>query len=109
MDTVAFDGKPPANLSTMVMAFGGWIDAGRAATGALRHLVRELPAARLARIDPEEFFVLTQERPEPGHRLAGLRDHELLARLRPIQKPGQMRLCLVHIDCFHGGLRLVHP
>jgi hypothetical protein len=34
MDNVEFDREPPANLKTMVMAFGGWIDAGRAATGA---------------------------------------------------------------------------
>src|SRR6266571_1809430 len=64
MDNVVFDHEPPATLTTMVVAFGGWIDAGRAATGALRHLVRDLPAERLARMDPEEFFVLTQERPE---------------------------------------------
>jgi proteasome assembly chaperone (PAC2) family protein len=64
MDTVEFDREPPRNLSTMVIAFGGWIDAGRAATGALRHLVRDLAAERLARINPEEFFMLTQERPE---------------------------------------------
>ena len=74
MDKVAFDREPPANLTTMVMAFGGWIDAGRAATGALRHLVRDLPAARLARIDPEEFFVFTQERPEVRLRADGDRD-----------------------------------
>jgi proteasome assembly chaperone (PAC2) family protein len=64
MDSVEFDRDPPANLTTLVMAFGGWIDAGRAATGALRHLVRGLPAARLARIDPEEFFIFTLERPQ---------------------------------------------
>jgi proteasome assembly chaperone (PAC2) family protein len=64
MDHVEFDREPPANLPTMVMAFGGWIDAGRAATGALRHLARDLGATPLARIDPEEFFVFTQERPE---------------------------------------------
>jgi len=64
MDHVEFDREPPANLTTMVMAYGGWIDAGQAATGALRHLVRDLSATRLARIDPEQFFVLTQERPE---------------------------------------------
>jgi proteasome assembly chaperone (PAC2) family protein len=74
MDNVEFDREPPANLTTMVMAFGGWIDAGRAATGALRHLVRDLPAARLARIDPEEFFVFTQERPEVRLRPDGDRD-----------------------------------
>ena len=76
MDNVEFDREPPANLTTMVMAFGGWIDAGRAATGALRHLVRDLPAARLARINPEEFFVFTQERPEVRLRADGGRDIE---------------------------------
>ena len=74
MDNVEFDREPPANLTTMVMAFGGWIDAGQAATGALRHLVSDLPAARLARIDPEEFFVFTQERPEVRLRPDGGRD-----------------------------------
>src|SRR5437867_9863009 len=74
MDHVEFDREPPANLTTMVMAFGGWIDAGRAATGALRHLNRDLRAARLARIDPEEFFVFTLERPEVRMRADGDRD-----------------------------------
>jgi proteasome assembly chaperone (PAC2) family protein len=74
MDNVEFDREPPASLTTLVMAFGGWIDAGRAATGALRHLVRDLGAARLARIDPEEFFVFTQERPEVRLRDDGERD-----------------------------------
>jgi proteasome assembly chaperone (PAC2) family protein len=64
MESVQLDREPPSNLATMVMAFGGWIDAGRAATGALRHLVRDLPAARVAWIEPEEFFTFTQERPE---------------------------------------------
>jgi proteasome assembly chaperone (PAC2) family protein len=64
MDYVEFDRKPLANLPTMVVAFGGWIDAGQAATGALQHLVRHLSAPRLALIDPEEFFVFTQERPD---------------------------------------------
>ena len=74
MDHVEFDHEPPANLTTMVMAFGGWIDAGRAATGALRHLSRDLRATRLARIVPEEFFVFTQERPEVRLRPEGGRD-----------------------------------
>ena len=41
MDNVEFDHEPPDNLTTLVIAFGGWIDAGRAATGALRHLARD--------------------------------------------------------------------
>jgi proteasome assembly chaperone (PAC2) family protein len=61
-------------LTTLIMAFGGWVDAGRAATGALRHLVRDLPAAPLARINPEEFFVFTLERPEVRLKPDGDRD-----------------------------------
>jgi proteasome assembly chaperone (PAC2) family protein len=76
MGLIEFDREPPANLTTMVMAFGGWIDAGRAATGALRELVRDLSATRLARIDPEEFFVFTQERPLVRLRADGGRDIE---------------------------------
>jgi proteasome assembly chaperone (PAC2) family protein len=74
MDHVEFDRESPSNLTTMVMAFGGWVDAGQAATGTLRHLVRDLSAARLAWIDPEQFFVFTQERPEVRLRPDGERD-----------------------------------
>jgi proteasome assembly chaperone (PAC2) family protein len=74
MDNVEFDREPPGRLTTLVMAFGGWIDAGRAATGALRHLARDLRAERLARINSEEFFVFTQERPKVRLRPDGSRD-----------------------------------
>jgi proteasome assembly chaperone (PAC2) family protein len=74
VDNVEFDREPPDDLTTMVMAFGGWIDAGRAATGALHHLVRDLQASRLAGIDPEGFFVFTQERPEVRSRADGGRE-----------------------------------
>ena len=47
----------------MVTAFGGWIDAGEAATGAMRYLVRQLAAVPLAAIDPDDFFDFTQVRP----------------------------------------------
>ena len=74
IDHVEFDREAPATLTTLVLAFGGWIDAGQAATGALRHLVSELPAERLASIVPEEFFVFTQERPEVRLTADGGRD-----------------------------------
>ena len=64
IDNVDLHGELPGNLSTLVIAFGGWIDAGQAATGALRHLIKDLDAPRVASIVPEEFFVFTQERPE---------------------------------------------
>ena len=74
MDHVEFDREPASNLTTLVIAFGGWIDAGRAATGALKHLVQDLSATRVARIDPEEFFVFTLQRPEVRMRKDGGRD-----------------------------------
>ncbi|HEU5303239.1 MAG TPA: PAC2 family protein [Gemmatimonadales bacterium] len=74
MDHVEFDREPVGTLTTLVMGYGGWIDAGRAATGALRHLARDLRAERLARIDPEEFFVFAQERPQVRLRADGGRD-----------------------------------
>ena len=63
MDEVAWHGEPPSNIPTMVTAFGGWIDAGEAATGAMRFLVRQLAAEPLAEIDPEDFVDFTQIRP----------------------------------------------
>ena len=63
MDAVEFHHEPPSNLPTMVVAFGGWIDAGEAVTGAMRYLVRQLSASPLASVDPEDFFDFTQVRP----------------------------------------------
>ena len=74
MPAVTFHRELPANMPTMVMAFGGWVDAGEAATGALRHLVHHLAAPCLASMDPEEFFVLTQARPVVRKTADGPRD-----------------------------------
>jgi len=63
MDYLELHREPPSNLTTMVIGFGGWIDAGEAASGSMRHLVRRLSTSHLASIDPEEFFVFTQVRP----------------------------------------------
>jgi proteasome assembly chaperone (PAC2) family protein len=98
MDAVAFDREPPTRLTTLVMAFGGWIDAGRAATGAVRHLVRDLGAERVASIDPEEFFVLIHERPEVRLRPDGEREihwprSEFFAWPRPAGGDGVLFFC----------------
>jgi hypothetical protein len=63
MDEVTFHREPPANIPTMVTALSGWIDAGEAATGAMRFLVRQLAAEPLAAIDLEDFVDFTQVRP----------------------------------------------
>src|SRR5262249_27016510 len=54
---------PPTDGPRRGRAFGGWIDAGEAATDAMRFLVRQLAAEPLATIDLEDFVDFTQERP----------------------------------------------
>ena len=63
MDAVEFHREPPSNVATLVTAFSGWIDAGEAATDAMRFLVRQLAAEPLATIDLEDFVDFTQVRP----------------------------------------------
>ena len=55
---------PEQDFPTMVVAFAGWPDASEAATGALRYLVRKLPAKKFAEMDPEEFYDFTVVRPK---------------------------------------------
>jgi proteasome assembly chaperone (PAC2) family protein len=63
MDEVAFHREPPTNVPTLVTTFSGWIDAGEAATDAMRFLVRQLSAEPLATIDLEDFVDFTHDRP----------------------------------------------
>jgi proteasome assembly chaperone (PAC2) family protein len=46
-----------------VVAFGGWVDAGSGGTGAVRHLITNLKARKLAEMDPESFYNFTDTRP----------------------------------------------
>jgi len=54
---------PSLRSPVLVMAFGGWNDAGQAATSAVRFLIDGWSAQRFASIDPEEFFDFTIARP----------------------------------------------
>jgi proteasome assembly chaperone (PAC2) family protein len=54
---------PPLRSPVLVMAFGGWNDAGQSATTAVRSLIEGWSAQRFASIDPEEFFDFTSARP----------------------------------------------
>lgn len=54
---------PSLRSPVLVMAFGGWNDAGQAATSAVRFLIEGWAAQRFASIDPEEFFDFTTTRP----------------------------------------------
>lgn len=98
MDTVTFHREVPVNVPTLVMAFGGWIDAGEAATGALRYLVHHLAAPCLASMDAEEFFVLTQARPVVRRPASGPREvhwpqSEFFVWQPPEGQPGLLLFC----------------
>ena len=47
----------------MVFAFGGWNDAGEAATGAASHLLNTWDNSLIARFDPENFYDFQVNRP----------------------------------------------
>ena len=47
----------------VIAAFGGWSDAGGAATAAVKFLVDLWKAEKVAEIEPEEFFVFSETRP----------------------------------------------
>ena len=57
-----------------IVGFGGWIDAGFAATGAVRYLIDHLGAKRVAEIDPEPFYAFTDTRPRVSHPSPGRRE-----------------------------------
>ena len=46
-----------------IAAFEGWNDGGQAATNAIRHLVKTFAAEKFAWVDPERYFVFTENRP----------------------------------------------
>ena len=47
-----------------VLAFTGWSDTGTVTTDAARHLVDVCGGERFLSVDPEEYFVFTETRPE---------------------------------------------
>jgi predicted ATP-grasp superfamily ATP-dependent carboligase len=57
-----------------IVGFGGWIDAGFAATGAVRYLIDHMDAQRVAELDPEPFYAFTDTRPRVSHPAPGRRE-----------------------------------
>lgn len=54
---------PPLRSPIMIFAFGGWNDAGEAATGAVSHLLNSWEHSLIGRFDPEEFYDFQVNRP----------------------------------------------
>lgn len=64
----------PARLA--VAAFGGWNDAGEAATGAIDHLLAAWPSRRVATVSSEEYVDFQVNRPVLSTREDGTRELE---------------------------------
>jgi proteasome assembly chaperone (PAC2) family protein len=63
VDELRMGEVPVLRDPVLLLAFGGWSDAGQAATGAARFLVNAWSAERLGDIDPEEFYNFADLRP----------------------------------------------
>jgi proteasome assembly chaperone (PAC2) family protein len=73
MDALKIQELPSLRSPVLVASFAGWPDAAEVASGTARFLARKLRARRFAEIDPEEFYVFTESRPNtlilaPGQR-----------------------------------------
>ncbi len=54
---------PPLRSPVMIFAFGGWNDAGEAATGAASHLLSIWDNTLIGNFDPEDFYDFQVNRP----------------------------------------------
>jgi proteasome assembly chaperone (PAC2) family protein len=54
---------PRLRAPAFIAAFKGWNDAAESASSAVQFLVKEWSAARIASLDPEEFYDFTEVRP----------------------------------------------
>ncbi|HUE76049.1 MAG TPA: PAC2 family protein [Chloroflexota bacterium] len=55
--------RPELKRPVLIVAFGGWGDAGHSATLAVQHLVKSWPATKFGEIDPDGYYDFTVARP----------------------------------------------
>jgi proteasome assembly chaperone (PAC2) family protein len=63
-DPLIFDSQPALRRPVLILAFGGWSDAGDSATTSVRYLTDQLMATKFAGIDPEDFYDFSILRPQ---------------------------------------------
>ena len=68
--------RPELRSPVMLVAFGGWNDAGDAASTAIDYLIDAWDTDEFVDLDPEEFFDFTTTRPEVRIDLGGTRQIE---------------------------------
>ncbi|MCC7371172.1 MAG: PAC2 family protein [Chloroflexi bacterium] len=88
MDALKIQELPTLRRPILIASFAGWPDAAEVASGSARYLARKLRARRFAEIDPEEFYVFTETRPNtiilaPGQRALEWPSNEFFAWNNP--------------------------
>lgn len=78
-DAVFTSDRPLLVRPTLLVAYGGWNDAGTAATTAVQYAAEQASAKTFASIDGDEFFDFTMQRP-----IVRLDDHQI----RNLEWPG---------------------
>lgn len=63
VNAVRYLSQPKLTDPLFVAAFEGWNDGGAAATNAVRRMIDLFGAEKFASLDPEEFYVFTENRP----------------------------------------------
>jgi proteasome assembly chaperone (PAC2) family protein len=74
MDRLIWEQRPTLRNPIALIAFEGWGDAGESSSMAVRHLIDEFEADRLALIDSDDFFDFQVRRPEIELDHEGTRD-----------------------------------
>src|SRR5438093_8458825 len=64
MEYLRVQEHPKLRSPLLIAAFEGWSDASDIASWSARYLVRQWDAPQFADVDPEEFFVFTERRPD---------------------------------------------
>lgn len=64
IDAIRWEATPELKQPLLIAAFEGWNDGGSAPSNTVKHLVSALDAERFASLDPEEFYVFSENRPE---------------------------------------------
>lgn len=63
-DAVSHIRRPRLRRPFLILSFSGWSDAGSSATLAVRYLIEQLLASELAKIDPEDYYDFSVQRPQ---------------------------------------------
>lgn len=64
MNPLVIQTIPSLHRPVLIVAFAGWNDAGDAASTAVRFLCQQMNAQKFASLDPEEFYVFANQRPQ---------------------------------------------